>query len=110
MKKLLLAVVALALLSGVSIAYAAPQSNIFRNVYPETTQTYDNGTSTEAWLHVDAQQFCLTGGSCISQWPTGGTGSSATTTINGLSSGQLQLCRFRGYHFNYEPWDGYLYH
>jgi len=85
MKKLILAVVALALLFGVRLAYAAPQSNIFRNILPETTQQYDNGTSTAAWLHVEAQQFCLTGASCISTWPTGGSGGGGSSTIAGLS-------------------------
>lgn len=83
MKKLLLGfLLGLGLLAGV--AYAAPLFNYSRSIYPETDSNYTLGTTTKAWLSVISDEFCLTGDSCINQWPAG-VGGSSTTTIAGLT-------------------------
>lgn len=60
-------------------AQAAPVSNIFRNILPETDNKYDIGSTSPAaqWLHVYATQLCI-GTDCRTAWPTGGTGGSGT--------------------------------
>lgn len=64
------------LLGITALVQAAPVYTSLRNILPEITNTYDLGISTAAWKHVYSGQFCLTGDSCISTWPTGGSGSS----------------------------------
>ena len=49
-----------------------------RSIYPETDSLYKLGDSTKAWSEATSDQFCLTGDSCITSWPTGGgTGGSS---------------------------------
>lgn len=66
-----------------SVALAAPIAQNFTNIQPFITDTYDNGTSTNEWLHVFTKTLCLSG-DCRSVWPTSGGGSSSdfTTTTN----------------------------
>lgn len=53
-KKYIPFIIGLLLASGVSVL-AAPSSNIFRFVYPETNNTYDLGSSTTTWRNIYVQ-------------------------------------------------------
>lgn len=76
MKKLILALITVgSLLAGADIVYAAPVSNIMRNVLPEVTDRFDLGSSTPAleWNGLYVKTICLSG-DCKSAWPSGGSG------------------------------------
>lgn len=100
MKKYIILLAVFALLANPLATSAAPNSNLFRNVYPEVTNKYENGTSTQAWIDVTSKQFCLTGDSCINTWPTGGGGSSSSTSISGLNSTSFKFATSTGYPFS----------
>lgn len=85
MKKYLIGSLLAAIGLWASVAYAAPLFNYVRSQIPEQDSTYTSGTTTKAWLSVISDEFCLTGDSCIAQWPAGGPGGSSTTTIAGLT-------------------------
>lgn len=50
-------------LGGVLLAYAAPVSNVFRNVIPAANDTYDIGTTTPSaeWNNIYAKNLTLSG-------------------------------------------------
>lgn len=55
------------------LAYAAPTYRLERSIMPETTNTYELGTSTLQWLRGTFQNLCLAG-DCRSVWPGGSGG------------------------------------
>ncbi len=82
------------------IAHAAPVAQNFTNIQPFVTDTYDNGTSSLEWFHVftkyasttgiSAAFICLTGDTCRTTWPTGGSGGSGNlSTSSPVSAGNL---------------------
>jgi hypothetical protein len=79
----------LLVLSGIIITtsvFAAPVSNIFRNILPEASQTYDIGTSSPRWFHFYGQYATTTVQDITGAIFVGGTATStgiATTTIVG---------------------------
>lgn len=55
-----------------SVALAAPTAQNFTNIQPFITDTYDNGTSTNEWLHVFAKNASTTNLSVSSNAQVGG--------------------------------------
>jgi hypothetical protein len=87
-QKLLPAVLVGVVLGGVT-ALAAPIYRVERTLLPETTNTYELGTSSKQWLRVFTETLCLNG-SCLSAWPgSSGAGNKtlawATSTDNVLT-------------------------
>src|SRR5882757_7923770 len=76
MKKLLIAL----LLLTPSFAFAAPYYTFQQTILPSVTAKWELGTTTKAWYRVFSNQFCLTGDTCISTWPTGSGGGSTFAT------------------------------
>ena len=61
------------------IVIAAPQYTLMRTILPEVDSTSELGTSTRAWYRIFSDQFCLTGDTCITSWPSGsGSGSGSS--------------------------------
>lgn len=68
------------LLLVAGVASAAPSVIYQRTIFPEADSTYELGTSTLAWLRATSDEYCLTGDTCITSWPSGSGGGLATTT------------------------------
>lgn len=69
--------------------FAAPISNIFRNIQPETNLTYEIGTSTARWFNVYTRLASTSVVSITNSLYIGGTASTtgtATTTIMGANA------------------------
>ena len=86
MKKLFLLSI---LLGFANIAYAAPTARYDRTIIPETTGTYDLGTSLKTWLTGYFDNICL-GGVCKSIWPSG-TGGGTDGNWVGINNSGLIL-------------------
>lgn len=76
----------IAVLIGATFVYSAPTTIYQPNTYPITDSTYESGTSTKAWLKMTTDELCLTGDSCKTSWPTGGSGS-----FNGFLTSPLYI-------------------
>ena len=63
-------------------AYAAPTTTYHRNIFPEITSTYEVGTSTRSFIQITTDGLCLTGDTCRTTWPTGGSGASADWIVS----------------------------
>ena len=62
------------------------------DVFPITDAIYDLGTTTKAWRTLTVNQICLTGDSCETSWPTGGSISlSPWATTTSSVTGQLNV-------------------
>lgn len=62
------------------------------DVFPITDAIYDLGTTTKAWRTLTVNQICLTGDSCETSWPTGGSISlSPWATTTSSVAGQLNV-------------------
>lgn len=85
MKKILLLAI---LLGFANVAYAAPTARYDRTIIPETTGTYDLGTSLKTWLTGYFDNICL-GGDCKSAWPLGGGGSGGGTFSTSTAWGSI---------------------
>jgi hypothetical protein len=77
MKKILLTLILLAL---PLVVFAAPTYRLERSLMPETTNTYELGTSTLQWLRGTFQNLCLNG-DCRSVWPSSGSSFGKTWEI-----------------------------
>ncbi|MCK6462835.1 MAG: hypothetical protein L6Q29_03405 [Candidatus Pacebacteria bacterium] len=78
MKKYLYIIIGI-IISGVSTVYAAPYFNYSQSIIPALNSRYYLGTttpSTVGWKSVITDELCLTGDSCKTTWPTGGSGAS----------------------------------
>ena len=85
MKKILLLAI---LLGFANVTYAAPTARYDRTIIPETTGTYDLGTSLKTWLTGYFDNICL-GGVCKTAWPTGGSGSGGGTFSTSTAWGSI---------------------
>lgn len=85
MKKILLLAI---LLGFANVAYAAPTARYDRTIIPETTSTYELGTSLKTWLTGYFDNICL-GGVCKTAWPTGGGGSGGGTFSTSTAWGSI---------------------
>ena len=85
MKKILLLLI---LLGFANVAYAAPTARYDRTIIPETTSTYELGTSLKTWLTGYFDNICL-GGVCKTAWPTGGGGSGGGTFSTSTAWGSI---------------------
>jgi len=98
MKKtlILLSLVITLLVAGYAVSYYQGNKNISfgatvnyqKDLVPFSNSTYSLGTttpSTKSWKNLIVDMVCLTGDSCRTTWPTGGSGSftDAWTIING---------------------------
>ena len=62
------------------------------DMFPITDAIYDLGTTTKAWRTLTVNQICLTGDSCETSWPTGGSISlSPWATTTSSVAGQLNV-------------------
>ena len=57
----------------------SPSVGYFRSILPSSNSTYEIGTSTKAFLRGTFDELCLTGDSCKTSWPTGGSGTFSWT-------------------------------
>lgn len=55
------------------------------DIFPITDSLYDLGTTTKAWRTLTVDQVCLTGDSCETTWPAGGSGSLSGGSANTLT-------------------------
>lgn len=69
-----LIVVLVTLISFAGIAHAAPPWIYQTTILPISNTSFDLGTTTQAWRNFFIQQICLTGDTCRTTWPTGGSG------------------------------------
>lgn len=64
-------------------------ARIERTILPETTSTWELGTTSKTWLRVFADTICLSA-DCKSAWPTsGGGGSGTVSTSTNETAGNL---------------------
>lgn len=66
--------------------FAAPSFRIERTLLPEVDSAYELGTSTRAWLRINADEVCLTGDSCKTVWPSAGSSFPFTSQSWGVST------------------------
>lgn len=62
------------------VVLGGPDSQSTRNIYPFTDSAYEIGTSTKAYLRGTFDILCLTGDSCETTWPAGGSGGGIATS------------------------------
>jgi hypothetical protein len=76
-------------LFAVGTVWAAPTFELKRSLIPETDSTYYLGTTSPsviAWLKLITDEICLTGDTCRTTWPTGGSGGGlASTSLSATS-------------------------
>lgn len=74
MKRIVSYIVGFLFFASAGVAMGAPVLEYRRTILPETTNTYDLGSSLKQWLTGYFGTICLSG-DCKSAWPTGGGGS-----------------------------------
>lgn len=85
MKYALIALVTFLTFAG--IASAAPTFIFQKTIAPVSDNAYDLATSTSnAWRYGYFHNLCLTGDTCISTWPVGGSGGTGSGTISTSSA------------------------
>lgn len=67
-------------LGSFTYAHAAPYYTYQPTLLPQSSNNFDIGTSTDAWRTAYITQLCLSG-DCRTLWPSGGGGSSASSTL-----------------------------
>jgi hypothetical protein len=98
---------AIVLIMNARPSVGAPSLTFQKTINPETTSTYELGTSTKSWLRGTFDNLCLTGGTCISDWASGAGSVTSVDmsvptglTISGnpiTTSGTLALSYLTGY-------------
>ena len=89
--KTLLAILITAGLMLGATAYGVATTIYQRNIMPVTDSTYELGTSTKSWLAITTDKLCLSGDTCQTAWPAGGSGTFTTTTIEGITNTVFDL-------------------
>ena len=85
MKRIVSYIVGFLFFASAGVAMGAPILEYRRTILPETTNTYDLGSTLKQWLTGYFGTICLSG-DCRSTWGSGGGGGNCT----GPSPGSVQ--------------------